>query len=274
MRPEAFVFPHPTDSVVRDSMFRALRIVILTFVLINVALGAWLTRARTTAWEQPLRVVIFPINGDGLDSTGRYIRQLTREHFRPLEDFMRDEAQRYALGQGDPLDVFVAEEVEALPPRVPPDANLLQVAGWSLQLRWWAWRHADYDGPAPDVRMFVLFHDPVHVDRLPHSLGLQKGLIGVVYAFAMPTQEGENNVVIAHELLHTLGATDKYDPQTNQPVYPHGFAEPDRDPVYPQAFAEIMAGRIPIDPRHAEMPRGLDESTIGAATAAEIRWLE
>jgi len=104
-------------------MFRALRIVILTFVLINVALGAWLTRARTTAWEEPLRVVIFPINGDGLDSTSAYIRQLTREHFRPVEDFMRDEAQRYALTQNDPLDVFVADEVEALPPRVPPGAQ-------------------------------------------------------------------------------------------------------------------------------------------------------
>jgi len=255
-------------------MFRALRIVILTFVLINVALGAWLTRARTTAWEQPLRVVIFPVNGDGLDSTSGYIDALTREHFRPIEEFMREEAQRYALGQSDPLDVFVAEEVEALPPRVPPDANVLQVALWSLQLRFWAWRQADYDGPDPDVRMFVLFHDPDRVDRLPHSLGLQKGLIGVVYAFATPAQAGENNVVIAHELLHTLGASDKYDPQTNQPVHPEGFAEPDRDPVYPQAFAEIMAGRIPLDPRHAEMPRGLEEAVIGTATADEIRWLE
>jgi len=253
-------------------MFRALRIAILTFVLINVALSAWLTRARTTAWEQPLRMVIFPINGDGLDSTSGYIGQLTREHFRPLEDFMRDEAQRYGLAQSDPLDVFVANEVEVLPPRVPPGANLLQVVLWSLRLRFWAWRHADYDGPDPDVRMFVLFHDPVHVERLPHSLGLQKGLIGVVYAFAAPEQAGENSVVIAHELLHTLGATDKYDPQTNQPIHPDGFAEPDRDPVYPQEFAEIMAGRIPIDSRHAEMPRGLEESAIGTATAAEIRW--
>ncbi len=255
-------------------MFRALRILILSFILLNVALGSWLTRARTTSWEQPLRVVVFPINGDGLDSTGAYIRTLDRERFLPIEDFMRDEAQRYGVPQHDPVDVFVAEEVTALPPQAPHGGNVVQVMLWSLQLRWWAWRHADYDGPDPDVRMFVLFHDPAQVDRLPHSLGLQKGLVGVVYAFADTDQDAENNVVIAHELLHTLGATDKYDPATNQPLHPDGFAEPERTPPYPQAYAEIMAGRIPLDPDRAAMPRGLDETLVGVATAQEIRWLE
>jgi len=33
-----------------------------------------------------------------------------------------------------------------------------------------------------------------------------------------------------------------------------------------------MAGRIPLDDRHAEMPRDLDEVVIGAATALEIGW--
>ena len=28
--------------------------------------------------------------------------------------------------------------------------------------------------------------------------------------------DGANDVVIAHELLHTLGATDKYDPATTR----------------------------------------------------------
>jgi len=255
-------------------MFRALRILILSFVLLNVALGSWLTRARTTSWEQPLRVVVFPINGDDLDSTDAYIQGLDRARFLPIEDFMRDEAQRYGVPQRDPVDVFVAGEVTALPPQAPRGGNLVQVVLWSLQLRWWAWRHADYDGPDPDVRMFVLFHDPAHADRLPHSLGLQKGLVGVVYAFADTDQDAENNVVIAHELLHTLGATDKYDPATNQPLHPDGFAEPERTPPYPQDYAEIMAGRIPLDPDRAAMPRGLDETLVGAATAQEIRWLE
>ncbi len=255
-------------------MFRALRILILSFILLNVALGSWLTRARTTSWEQPLRMVVFPINGDGRDATAAYLRTLDRERFLPIEAFMRDEAQRYGVAQNDPLDVFVAEEVATLPPSAPRRGNVLQVALWSLQLRWWAWRHADYDGPDPDVRMFVLFHDPEHAERVPHSVGLQKGLVGVVHAFAAPAQDAENNVVIAHELLHTLGATDKYDPATNRPLHPDGFAQPERTPPYPQDYAEIMAGRIPLDPQRAVMPLGLEETLVGAATAREIRWLK
>jgi hypothetical protein len=254
-------------------MFRALRIVLLLFVLVVVAGGAFLARERSTAWERPLRVVVFPIDADASPATDAYVRALSRDTFRPIADFFREEAQRYGLTIRDPVDVFVAAPVASLPPAVPVGGNVGQVMLWSLQLRFWAWRHAAYDGPAPDVRMFVLYHDPERVTRVPHSLGLQKGLIGVVYAFASRSQAAQNNVVIAHELLHTLGATDKYDPHTNQPLHPAGYAEPDRQPLLPQRFAELMAGRVPLAPDEAEMPAGLEQVLVGEETAREIRWL-
>ena len=74
-------------------------------------------------------------------------------------------------------------------------------------------------------------------------MGLTKGLIGVVYAFAAPEMNGENNVVIAHELLHTLGATDKYRPADDAPRFPDGYGDPQQVPLYPQRTAELMAGR-------------------------------
>jgi hypothetical protein len=123
------------------------------------------------------------------------------------------------------------------------------------------------------VRLFVLYHDPALRSRLPHSVGLQKGLLGVVNAFAARPQAGSNNVVIAHELLHTFGATDKYDPATTLPVFPDGYADPGRNPVHPQDAAEIMAGRIPRGPATADMPTGLDETVIGGKTAREINWV-
>jgi hypothetical protein len=83
---------------------------------------------------------------------------------------------------------------------------------------------------------------------------------------------GENNIVIAHELMHTLGATDKYDLGTGAPIYPAGFAEPDREPRYPQQSAEIMAGRRALSPTDFEMPSGLRDVVVGVATAGEIRW--
>jgi hypothetical protein len=93
-----------------------------------------------------------------------------------------------------------------------------------------------------------------------------------VHAFADADMTRTNNVVITHEILHTLGATDKYDAASLAPLYPGGYAEPDLDPLHPQALAEIMAGRYAIDDRTFEMPVSLDEVVVGAASAREIRW--
>jgi hypothetical protein len=73
-------------------------------------------------------------------------------------------------------------------------------------------------------------------------------------------------------LLHTLGATDKYDLRTNQPTQPDGFAEPDRQPLYPQEFAELMGGRISVSSTEATTPESLEQVMVGAKTASEIGW--
>src|SRR6202050_4843903 len=73
--------------------------------------------------------------------------------------------------------------------------------------------------------------------------GRQKALVGIVHAFAQRDMAGRNDIVIAHELLHTVGASDKYDLGSDAPLYPIGFADRDRQPLFPQAEAEIMAGR-------------------------------
>jgi hypothetical protein len=145
---------------------------------------------------------------------------------------------------------------------------------WSLELRFWAWRMSGHTSDPEDIRMFVLYHDPALTPVVPHSLGLPQGLIGVVYAFAAPDMDGTNDVVIAHELLHTLGATDKYDPGSNAPSFPNGYGDPRQVPLYPQATAELMAGRRMLSSSRWEQPRDLDEVVVGPATAVEIRWLK
>ena len=79
---------------------------------------------------------------------------------------------------------------------------------------------------------------------------------------------------MAHELLHTLRATDKYSFATNTPSFPDGYAAPEARPLLPQTKAELMAGRIPLDAQRAEMPSDLKQVVIGAATAREIGWPE
>jgi len=253
-------------------LFRLLRIFVLLATLAIVAASTWLTRLRTTDWDAALWVVIYPINGDGRPTTAAYIRSLTRRRFAALEQFFADEARAWEVDIDTPLRVELAPEVDTLPPPPPADPAPWRVMPWSLHLRWWAWRADNFPGPAPDIRVFVVYHDPTHVRRLAHSLGLEKGLIGVVNAFAGRRHAETNNVVIAHEILHTLGATDKYLPG-GQPRWPDGYAEPAREPRHPQRFAEIMGGRIPVSASRAVMPPTLHHCVVGEATAREIRWL-
>ena len=78
--------------------------------------------------------------------------------------------------------------------------------------------------------------------------------------------------MIAHELLHTLGATDKYNPANDAPRYPDGYGDPRQMPLYPQSTAEMMAGRRMLSATRWEQAASLDEVVIGPATALEIRW--
>ena len=105
---------------------------------------------------------------------------------------------------------------------------------------------------------------------LDRSAGLRQGRVGVVNLFASQQQQGPNQVVIVHELMHTLGARDRYDPVSLQPDDPAGLADPGRQPRFPQSRAEIMGGRIALSPIRAEMPTSLQQVTIGPATALEV----
>jgi len=254
--------------------FRHLRITILLLILFFVAMNTWLTRLRTTDWNDSLWMVIYPINGDGSRVTQKYIDSLSVDDFHSIETFLADQAQGYQVGIADPVTVRLAPQVPGVPPMPPRNAATLSIMLWSLKLRYWAFTHNTFDGPDPDIQMFVVYHDPGQRQHLRHSLGIEKGMIGVVNAFASPAMASRNNVVIAHEFLHTVGASDKYDPATNQPLYPEGFAEPERQPLYPQRRAEIMGGRIPLSAHEAIMPKSLSAASIGTETAKEIRWLD
>lgn len=254
-------------------MAKAIRIIILLLILATVAQETWLARSRATAWQNTLHVGIYPIAGDGSGKAQRYVGTLDADSFRAIDAFFEEEAKRYGLTVWRPLSITVAPPVAALPPAPPRDANPFQSIFWSLQMRWWAWRNDHIAGPKPAVRLFVLYHDPEVNPRIAHSVGLERGLVGVINAFASPAMAGSNNAIIAHELLHTLGATDKYDPATNLPRFPDGYADPEQNPRYPQEFAEIMGGRIPLTAAQAEIPRSLALTLIGPVTAREIGWL-
>ncbi len=256
-------------------MFKAIRITLLLLVLFFVAVSTWLTEARSTDWNNSLWVKIYPINGDGSTESARYIETVTVDSFKGIETFLARETAKYGHTLARPVRVELGTPIKEQPPSLDSSPGTIDVMLWSLKMRWWASRIAsDQDDPAPDVRVFVRYHAPRSAFVLENSVGIQKGMVGVVNAFAGPRQAGTNNVVIAHEFLHTLGATDKYDPANGQPDIPAGIAEPDRKPRFPQRFAEIMGGRIAVSESDAMLPKSLKYVVIGADTAREIRLQE
>jgi hypothetical protein len=253
-------------------MWRRLRIAILLVILLFVALNTYFDRVYSTDWNIPLRIAAFPINADGSTVTASFIGQQSADSLQRIETFFEQEAQHYGLQMQRPIRLTLAPPLSEAPPELDPGGGAFSAILWSLRIRYWAWRVDAPPGPAPDIKLFVLYHDPAISPALPHSLGLQKGLLGVVHVFADAGMKGSNDTVIAHELLHTLGATDKYDVASNQPIHPDGFAEPQREPLYPQSFAELMAGRIPVSSTQAQTPQSLQQVLIGPKTASEIGW--
>jgi hypothetical protein len=252
--------------------FKRLRILILLLILLMVALTTWQDRYRSTRWREALYVAIYPIAADDSAVTLRYVAALDADRFKAIDDFFVREARRHGLAESEPVKTRLRAELHDRPPQRAPDAGVLATAWWSLKLRYWAWRVSGHVNEPEDIRMFVLYHDPALTPEVPHSLGLTKGLIGVVYAFAAPEMNGANNVVIAHELLHTVGAGDKYLPGSDAPRFPEGFGDPGQVPLYPQRTAEIMAGRRMLSADRWQQAETLEEVVIGPATALEIRW--
>jgi hypothetical protein len=255
-------------------VWRNVRIAILLLFLGVAAYSNWYDRLSTTDWDETLYVGVFPIDEAENTVAHDYIARLSEDRIADMEDFLNHEAAEFGITLARPVSIELYPPVEERPPERSAGDNILQNMWWSLKLRLYARRASRASGkPPPQIRIFVIYHDPSFSKAVPHSVGMQKGLVGEVHAFADASMTRTNNVVIAHEILHTLGATDKYDTRSLAPLYPIGYAEPDRVPLYPQAFAEIMAGRIAIDAHTFEMPPSLDEVVVGNATALEIRWV-
>jgi hypothetical protein len=249
-----------------------LRLALLLAVLAFVALGAWLDRSRSTDWDAPLRVTVYPVaHGDDAATHG-YVAALTDGDFAAIGSFFAAEAERHGLALAEPVRVRVSHAA-GMPPPLPAGASMFGIAAWSLRFRYWAWRVAMDDPlPTPDVQVFALYHPAGEGQAVPDSVGLSKGLMALAHLYASDAARGSNQVVIAHELLHTLGATDKYDRRSGLPKAPEGLANPGQSPLYPQDFGEIMAGRVAVGAREAVIPDDLDAMLVGPLTASEIGW--
>ncbi|OZA04918.1 MAG: hypothetical protein B7X95_08435 [Methylophilaceae bacterium 17-44-8] len=253
-------------------MWKKIRIFILLLILATVAQQS-LQEDADLKWNKNLYVAIYPVNADKSEKVSAYIKTLSQEDFEPVAQYFTEEAQRYQLPLRRPFELRLGETVQKIPPAPPDNGNVFAVIFWSLKFRYFAWVHAPKMAIKPDIKLYLLYHDPITNQRLTHSTALNKGRIGRVNVFAEAGYSKKNLVILAHELLHTVKATDKYDTTTGLPQYPDGFAEPNKSPLYPQQFAELMGARLPIREDVAEIPKQLGLTLIGNKTAREIGWI-
>lgn len=249
-----------------------MKLIRISFLLVLFVIAAFYTKSQrlsTTSWVEPLVVSIYPINADQRDDTERYIQSLTTSDFSEINDFFVDQWSLYSELDFSPFDVQLRQTISSEPPTPPDNGNFFSIAFWSLRLRFWSFRQVT-DDTSKTINMFIRYQQRKDNLVIGHSMGLQKGLIGVVNAYAGEIFQTRNNVVIAHEILHTVGASDKYDLASGQPIFPQGFAQPDNQ--FEQFQAVLMAAKIPVSRTKSYMPASLKSCVISVETAKEIAW--
>lgn len=263
--------PGCADKKQAARKFRNIRVAILLCVLVLVALVTVRDSWRVRSWRKPVVVAVHPIIGTA--SAAEYVRSMKQQDFQPVEEFMAREAARHGVGLSSPVRVVLGLPMTGLPPSPPEaSASIPEVMAWSLRMRWWSWNAIRTNKqPNGQVHIYVVYHSPESQETNQSALGLERGHIGVVHAPASGAAHGWTTVALTHELLHTCGASDKYD-ERGLPIHPHGYAEPDKIPLHPQSMAEIMAGSIPEKENRSWLVRSLEECRVGLMTAAEIGW--
>jgi hypothetical protein len=248
-----------------------MRVVLLLSIFFVILLNTWLTEKRMAAWERPILVTIYPIAADEEPATLKFMQNLDDTRFAAVNRFMSRESSPYGFTVTPAFRFQVARQGRELPPAVPDQFEPAAIAWWSLKMRWWAWmRDLEDELVSPDIQMFVLYHSLNGQNEVGVSVGMRKGRYGIVKSHARESMNAQNLFVFTHEMLHVLGASDKYVLSSGEPIFPQGYAEPDRRPLFPQIRAEIMGGRIPISSFTSVMPGSLDECKIGRQTAEEI----
>jgi len=130
----------------------------------------------------------------------------------------------------------------------------------------------DVQAPA-DARIYVQVEPAEATPRsFAEGVGALGGEVGLVRTGVGGGDASLALAAIPHELLHCLGASDKYDP-AGHALEPQGLVEPGRTPPYPQRLAEWMVGEVPLGPGRGRLPESLAELAVGEVTAREIGWV-
>lgn len=254
--------------------FFGARVGFLLGVLIAVAIYAWKDihdRRERNEFSRSLDVALVLVTDGELDPSAieglkRRVPALSERLKAAFHDYRRSELVPFSFVVYGPVPLE-----EPLP--VPAD-GLAAAVRYAYQLHRFT---RDVDGRADvpsrgfDSRIYLLLRPP-SVHGIVEGMSEQGGRVGIALAELDESTVDLSLFVAAHELFHTLGATDKYD-ASGRAIYPHGLAEPGRIPRFPQRYVEIMARNRPVAIGREVRPESLDELWVGQKTAQEVGWL-
>jgi hypothetical protein len=256
--------------------FYRVRVSVLLIVLGGVLLWAgddfWGRRQRK-AWARQLRVALVLVEREPVPT--ETLAALNSRAF-DLERRLTLEYARHGGLRREPFSIIVKGPVasDTDPPRVA-EQDLWGLARHSYAL--WRWtreldERAGVEWRGYDSRIYLVLR-PAQRDAAAFVEGESEdgGRVGVARADIDASMLDFALFVSAHELFHTLGASDKY-AADGHAVFPDGFAEPEKLPLYPQRGAELMARNLPLSPTSERPPETLKELWVGDATAREIGW--
>jgi hypothetical protein len=261
----------------RSRVFFRLRVTLLLGVLAIVVFWALRDvnrRKARTDWTKPLTVAVVVLRTGAVETAAT---ERLRDRVHVLQERLAEEYRRYGGAPRAPfrLELYGPVDVASSPPKGPEGDGVIDLARYTFDL--WRYvrgvnRRADLSPSTVDSSIYVVTRPPrAGRPTMVEGTSEEGGKIGIVEVDLDRDMVDFALFVTAHELLHTLGATDKYDAH-GRAVVPDGIAEPERRPLYPQRFAEVMARNVPLGPMTERSPETLAELRVGALTAREIGW--
>jgi hypothetical protein len=259
----------------RRRWFFFARVASLLTVLALVLLYAWNDRRRRlarTEWKRPLNYALVLVRNGPVPTR---TTQLFDKRVAAIEQKLDDEYRRRG-GAFAPFHFAVFGPVDTVrPPPEAPEEGLLALVEHTWARFVWQ-REIDgaisLDARGFDGRVYVVMKPASGATSYVEGLSELGGVVGMASVEIDESSVDFALIVTAHELMHTLGATDKYD-ATGHTRAPDGLAEPELSPLYPQRYTELMARGRSVAPGVEEPPSSIAEVRIGDATAREIGWL-
>ena len=253
-------------------MWKKIRVSILLLILFYVSVSAY--KDLNPNWDKLTTIVAHPININKDPLVQKYIDGLKPSDFDIISQYLSENASNYRE-KNTLIHFTLGSELKRPPPLVNEDiaSNPFSTGLWSLKFKLYSLLNRRSEDWSADTIMYLIYHHSKKVNQLERSTALQRGRIALVNLYGETHMTQTNNVIIAHEALHTFGAKDFYDTETGIPIYPIGFAEPNKKPLYPQNKAEIMGGYILLNEKDFYIPDSFAEVVVNKDTARDVKWI-